>query len=201
MGGGQLGYEQSSGGQGDMFQPLHRDGSEQRSGDEQHRSPDLSTGSPLHVRLRSPCNAGIASSPCATLFSILTVMHSCNPVTGHLLMLPGECHSALITCWQQVVLTGKVSVGRTTAWCLGNTQRRPSRASPLAATAAALASAWACCSSSSRPPRPKASSSRCLLSPLGPSPAVAFCLHCSDPRGAVLLPVQSRMRGLAACRG
>ncbi len=59
MGGGQLGYEQSSSGQGDMFQPLHRDGSDQRSGDDQHRSPDLSTGSPLHVCLRPPAMLGM----------------------------------------------------------------------------------------------------------------------------------------------
>ena len=59
-GGGQLGYEQSSAGQGDMFQPLHRDGSDPRSTDEQHRSPDL-TGSPLHVRAQVSCNIGTGS--------------------------------------------------------------------------------------------------------------------------------------------
>ena len=81
MGGVQLGYEQSSGGQGDMFQPLHRDGSDQRSGDEQHCSPDLSTGSPLHVRIQSPPPAmpGMKESiSSATLFSIPTVMHRCH---------------------------------------------------------------------------------------------------------------------------
>ena len=96
MGGVQLGYEQSSGGQGDMFQPLHRDGSDQRSGDEQHCSPDLSTGSPLHVRIQSPPrnarNEGIH------LFCH-PVQHpdrdaQMPPVRGHSFMLPGEqCQS------------------------------------------------------------------------------------------------------------
>ena len=49
----QLGsYEGTSGGAGDLFQPLHRGdpGEHRSSAEEAHRSPDINTGSPLHVR-------------------------------------------------------------------------------------------------------------------------------------------------------